>query len=123
MIVLMLLSAQAQELPATTCDVDSDFCQIHKDRLATLVGKANAIPDLRAGLNAAADRIDDLADELEKSNAARDEDGTSILELTEQNTVLQESSARAKRQRNVAYVILGGSVAAMAGGVYLGAKL
>lgn len=123
MIALLATLAMAQDLPPTTCDDETQLCQIHKDRLATLVGKAKSLPELELKLTEAADKIDDLANELEKTNELRDVDGQTILDLTEKNTVLSASEAKAKRQRNIAYIILGGSAAALAGGVYLGTKL
>lgn len=121
--IILFMTAMAQDLPPTKCSDETMFCQIHKDRLATLFGKAKSADELEVELLASADKIDSLADELEGAKTTIDEDSTLMLALETNLAVSKESASRAKRQRNVAYIILGGTVIVFGGGAYIGSKL
>lgn len=116
--MMVFALAMAQDLPETTCsDVDS-FCRIHSERLATLFGKAKAAEHLQKQLIDASNKIGRLGDELNSCNLRSQEDGTQLLAVQEELRVSDLNLKRVRRQRNTAYIIIGGVAAAAIGTAY-----
>ena len=117
MLLLLMSVALAQDpaLPATTCDDETQMCFVHRDRIATLVSKANSADELKFELIMSADKIDQLGLELFKAKTIIDADTSKLMELEAGIAEASQSVSAARKQRNIAYTVtlavIGGAIA------------